>query len=127
LRSDLAAGTLARAAFEGVVCGLLDALDALGAAGVDASGRLLLVGGGARSLAYRRIVADLAQRSATVPHADELVATGACVQAAAVLQRRTPEEIARAWRLGAGEAIKPDPGVDAATVRAAYARARDAL
>ena len=127
LRSDLAAGTLARAAFEGVVCGLLDALDALGAAGVDASGRLLLVGGGARSLAYRRIVADLAQRSATVPHGDELVATGACVQAAAVLQRRTPEEIARAWRLGAGEAIKPDPGVDAATVRAAYARARDAV
>jgi xylulokinase len=127
LRSDLAAGTLARAAFEGVVCGLLDALDALGAAGVDATGRLLLVGGGARSPAYRRIVADLAQRSATVPHGDEGVATGACVQAASVLQQRAPEEIARAWRLGAGDVTKPDPSVDAATVRAAYARACDAL
>ena len=78
---------IARAAFEGVVCGLLEALDALGAAGVDATGQLLLVGGGARSLAYRRIVADLARRRATVPRGDELVATGACVQAAAVLAR----------------------------------------
>jgi xylulokinase len=127
LRSDLSAGTLARAAFEGVVCSLLDALDAVSAAGVDATGRLLLVGGGARSLAYRRIVADLAQRSTTVPHGEELVATGACVQAAAVLHRRAPDEIARAWRLGTGEVILPDHGVDAATVRAAYARARDAL
>ena len=126
LRSDLAAGTLARAAFEGVVCGLLEALDALGAAGIDASGRLILAGGGARSPAYRRVVADLAQRSVTVPEGDELVATGACVQAAAVLHRRSPEEIARAWRLGAGAVIEPDGHVDAAAIRTAYARARDA-
>jgi xylulokinase len=127
LRSDLAAAMLARAAFEGVVCGLLEALDALGAAGVDASGRLLLAGGGARSPAYRRVVADLAQRSVTVSEGDELVARGACVQAAAVLHRRAPEEIARAWRLGAGTVIEPDGSVDAAAVRAAYARARDAV
>jgi xylulokinase len=127
LRSDLTAGTLARAAFEGVVCGLLEAWDALGAAGVDATGRLLLVGGGAKSPAYRRIVADLAQRSMTVPHGEELVATGACVQAAAVLHQRAPDEIARAWRLGSGEIIEPDRSVDATAVRAAFARARDAL
>ncbi len=127
LRSDLSAGALARAAFEGVVCGLLEAFDALPAAGVDATGRLLLVGGGARSPAYRRILADLAQRPVTVPHGDELVATGACVQAAAALQGRAPEAIARAWRLGEGDVVEPDPGVDAAAVRSAYARARDAL
>ena len=127
LRSDLSAGALARAAFEGVICGLLEALDALPAAGVDATGRLSLVGGGAKSPAYRRILADLAQRPVTVPHGDELVATGACVQAAAMLQRRAPEAIARAWRLGEGAVVEPDPRVDAAAVRAAYARARDAL
>jgi xylulokinase len=123
LRSDVGAAQVARAAFEGVVCGLLEALDAFGAAGVDAGGRLLLVGGGARSLAYRRILADLAQRPVTVPHGDELVATGACVQAAAVLHQRAPEDIARAWGLGDGEIVEPDPRVDAGAVRAAYRQA----
>jgi xylulokinase len=124
LRSDVQPSTVARAAFEGVVCGLLDALDALGAAGVDTGGRVLLVGGGAKSKAYRRIVADLAQRAVSVPHGDELVATGACVQAAAVLTTRSPHQIAVAWGLGVGETLEPDRRVDAGAVRAAYARAR---
>jgi xylulokinase len=125
LRSDVAPGAIARAAFEGVVCGLLEALDALTAAGVDASGQLWLVGGGARSLAYRRIVADLAQRPAMVPRSDELVAAGACVQAAAVLHRRAPGEIASAWRLREGDEVLPDPTVAATEIRTHYARARE--
>jgi|CZKU01.1.fsa_nt_gi xylulokinase len=135
LRSDTSAGQIARATFEGVVCGLLEALEALGAAGVDTSGRLVLVGGGARSRAYRRIVADLAGRAVTVPLDGELVAKGACLQAAAVLHGRTPDDVARAWclarREGEGEResdlIEPDPRVDAASVRAAHRRARDAM
>ena len=123
LRSDADAGQLARAAVEGVVCGLLGALDAFAAAGVDTSGRLLLVGGGAKSAAYRRVLADLAGRPVVVPRGDELVATGACVQAAAVLHRRPPEDVARAWGLGQGEVVDPDPRVDAAAVRDAYRRA----
>ncbi len=123
LRSDVTSGAIARAAFEGVVCGLLDALDALTAAGADATGRLLLVGGGARSAAYRRVVADLSGRQVAVPHGDELVATGACVQAAAVLHGRAPEDIARAWHLGEGALVDPDPSVDATAIRAAYTRA----
>jgi xylulokinase len=127
LRSDVTAAQIARAAFEGVVCGLLDALDAIDAAGVATKGRLVLVGGGARSRAYRRVVADLAGRAVTVPRDDELVAKGACVQAAAVLLRRPPAEVARAWRReGDVETIEPDLRVDAAGVRAAYRRARDA-
>ena len=61
LRSDATREQLARAAFEGVVCSLLDGVDALAAAGVDACPtlRLQLVGGGARSAAYRQILADL--------------------------------------------------------------------
>ncbi len=124
LRSGVTAGAIARAAVEGVVCGLLDALDALDAAGADITSRLLLVGGGARSAAYRRVVADLVGRQVTVPRGEELVATGACVQAAAVLHQRPPEDVARAWGLGEGAVVDPDPRVDGAAVRAAYARAR---
>jgi xylulokinase len=123
LRSDMTAGRIARAAFEGVACGLLDAHDALVAAGIDTGRRMLLVGGGAKSPAYRRIVADLARRPLTIPHDEELVATGACVQAAAVLHVRPPEGVARAWGLGAGDVVEPDPGVDAAGIRAVYRRA----
>jgi len=115
---------IARAAHEGVVCGLLDGLDALSAAGVDTgAGRLLLVGGGSRSDAYRRIVADLSRRPVVVPAGDEHVATGACVQAAAVLHSSDPAEIAAAWAGGQGITIEPTP-IDAAAIRERYAAAR---
>src|SRR5204862_482429 len=81
------------------VCGLLDGVDALGAAGVDTSGRLFLIGGGSRSPAYQRVVADLAQRPVIVTDEPEVVAGGAAVQAAAVLTGATPEEVAAAWDL----------------------------
>ena len=66
------------------MCGLLDGLDALRDAGVRTDGRLLLIGGGARSAAFRQVVADLSQRAVTVPVADEHVAVGAALQAAVV-------------------------------------------
>jgi xylulokinase len=124
LRSNTEPAHVARAAFEGVVCGLLEALDALAQARVDTSGRLLLVGGGSRSAAFRRIVADLAQREVSVPLAEEVVATGACVQAAAVLHQRPFDQIADAWKLGQNDHVDPNPRVDARGVRAAYARVR---
>src|SRR4029077_11808345 len=62
LRTGTTREQLARAAFEGVVCGLLDGLDALTRAGVSADGDIVLVGGGARSAAYQRVVADLSGR-----------------------------------------------------------------
>ena len=70
-------------------------------------GRLLLVGGGARSAAYRRTLADLAGRPVLVPDAAEHVATGACVQAAAALLDVSPQEVAAAWGLGAGAIVEP--------------------
>jgi xylulokinase len=126
IRSDVSREQLARAAFEGVVCGLLHGFDALRAAGVAADGRVFLVGGGAKSAAYQRVVVDLLQRPAIVVDTAEPVALGACVQAAAVLHRSTPEEVAAAWGLGAGRVVDPDPAVDAPVVeeiRAAYASA----
>ena len=126
LRSDVTREQLARAAVEGVVCGLLDGLDALTSAGVDTSGRVHLVGGGARSRAYRRVLADLLQREVVVPDADaEHVAVGAAVQAACVLTNAEPAEVTAAWGLGRGDTVDPDPTVDRDAIRAAYAAARD--
>ncbi len=124
LRSDVTREQLARAAVEGVVCGLLDGFDALGAAGVRTEGRLVLVGGGARSPAYQRVLADLAGRPVLVPAAAEHVATGACVQAAAVLHNQTPDEVAHGWELGAGRVIEPAASGAGEAVRAAYASVR---
>ena len=126
LRSDVSREHLARAAVEGVVCGLLDGLDAL-ARHAPADRRLILIGGGARSGAYRQILADLSGRPVDVPAAAEPVATGACVQAAAVATGTAPADLSDRWRLGAGGRVEPGPGSDAAAdVRGAYAMLRDA-
>jgi xylulokinase len=126
LRSDVGPEQLARAAVEGVVCGLLDGLDAL-AAFAPTGGQLIVVGGGARSHAYRQVLADLSGREVLVPHVGEQVATGACVQAAAVVTQIEPADVADAWKLGAGNLVEPGPDVAAAAdVRAAYAALRDA-
>ena len=125
IRTDVTRPALARAAVEGVVCGLLEGLDALRAAGVGADGRLVLVGGGSRSPAYRQVLADLAGRAVTVPAGDEHVARGACVQAAAVATGSDPTEVARRWRPDAAHEVVPEVGGEqAAAIRAAYAAAR---
>ncbi len=72
---------LARAAVEGMLCGLADGLDALRAQGV-AVRRVLLIGGGARSEAVQRIAPAIFGLPVTVPEPDEYVATGAARQAA---------------------------------------------
>jgi xylulokinase len=128
VQSHVTRADFARAAYEGVVFGLLDGLDALRrATGVTrgGTGRTVLVGGGARSPAYRRIVADLSGLAITIPEGEEHVAIGACVQAAAVLHERAPEDIAQAWGLGAGTLVEPDALVDRAALRARYAAVRD--
>ena len=84
------------------------------------------MGGGARSTAVRTIVASLTGRHVIVPVADELVATGACVQAASVLHGCPPEQLAAAWSLCGGEVVEPDARVDADEVRGRYAERRDA-
>jgi xylulokinase len=127
LRSDVAREQIARAAVEGVVCGLLDGLDALTRAGVATDGRILLVGGGARAASYQQVLADLSGRPVLVPRATELVAAGACVQAAGVLHAVPLPEVAAHWGLGAANVVEPRADVDADGIRARYAAARDAV
>ncbi len=125
-RSDVTREQLARASFEGVTCGLLDGFDALGAAGASLDGELLLIGGGARSPAYRQAFADLSGRSITVPDVEEAVATGAAVQAAAVVEGSTIASVIDRWNLNsAATIVHPSTEADAASVRAGYATARD--
>jgi xylulokinase len=124
LRSDTAPAQLARAAFEGVVCHVLEALDALARAGVPTDrGRLFLVGGGARSRVYPQLLADLAQRPVEVTLDAEHAARGACVQAAAALAGRDVGEVASSWAPPT-TVVEPNLDLDAAAVRAAYAALR---
>ena len=108
------------------MCGLLDGLEAL-AAFAPCGGQLIVVGGGARSAAYRQVLADLTGRPVVVPAVEEQVAAGACVQAAAVLTGAGAADIADAWDLRAGAVVEPGPGAAAAeTIRSAYGELRDA-
>ncbi|GAA4925336.1 xylulokinase [Actinoplanes utahensis] len=72
---------LARAAVEGMLCALADGLDALVGTGAVAD-RIVLVGGGARSEAVRRIAPALFGKPVVVPPPGEYVADGAARQAA---------------------------------------------
>lgn len=146
--------SLARAAVEGVVCSMLDAVDHLRAVagrrqdrsqapaeadgqggdplgdgrggasptpgGSERAGRLFLVGGGARSIAYRQILADLAGTEVIVPRGEESVATGACVQAAAVARGCSVDHVMGAWGLDRGSVAAPREIAQRAEVRARY-------
>ena len=110
---------LARAAVEGLLCGLADGLDAIKAAGVPVS-RVLLIGGGARSEAVRRIAPTVFGVAVDVPPAGEYVADGAARQAAWVL---SGSESPPAWELGQTKRYEAD--IDP-LIRERYAAVRDA-
>lgn len=126
LRTSTGRADLARAAHLGVLCGLFEGVDALERSGVDLDGRRLLVGGGARSTAFRQFAADLWEAPLVVPDADEAVAAGACVQAASGLTGSPPLDTAQQWALGEGVGVAPSGAVDAAATRTAYAEAATA-
>ena len=75
---------LARAAVEGMLCGLANGLDALRGQGIRVQ-RVLLVGGGARSRAVQAIAPSLLEAEVVLPVPSEYVADGAARQAAWVL------------------------------------------
>lgn len=77
-------GHVARAAVEGLLCGLADGVEAIEATGVTVE-RVLLIGGGARSEAVQQIAPSVLGRPVVVPPPGEYVADGAARQAAWVL------------------------------------------
>ncbi len=123
MRSDVTREQIARAAFEGVVCGLLDGLDALGRAGAPTDGRLIVTGGGAKSSAYRQLLADLSGRPVHTADIAESAAAGAAIQAAAVLQGRRVIDVAAAWAPPLSVVAEPRSGQAADELRERYRRA----
>ncbi|WP_320067618.1 xylulokinase [Micromonospora sp. RTGN7] len=109
---------LARAAVEGMLCALADGLDALVAQGARVD-RVILIGGGARSAAVRRIAPQVFGRPVVVPPPGEYVADGAARQAAwLALGGATPPEWSPAGAEEFAAAAVP-------AVRERYAAARD--
>jgi xylulokinase len=93
---------LARAAVEGMLCGLADGLDAVRSLGVAAR-RILLIGGAAQNAAVSTIAAQVFDVPVIVPDPGEYVALGAAVQAAWTLTGERP-----AWPIAT--VAEPAPG-----------------
>jgi xylulokinase len=119
LRTDTTREELARAAVEGVVCGLLDGRDALTRSQVAFGGRFILTGGAARSRSYRQVLADMTGEEILTCSEPETAAAGACVQAAAALFGVEAAEISRRWAFPLESAASPSGGRDG-TIRARY-------
>ncbi|GAA0962113.1 xylulokinase [Virgisporangium aurantiacum] len=116
-RANATPANLARAAVEGMLGGLADALDALTAQGMPVN-RVLLIGGAAPSEPVRAVAPALFGAPVSVPDPAEYVALGAARQAAWALRggAEPPE-----WPVGAVEIA----GESTPSVRAAYARVPD--
>jgi xylulokinase len=109
---------LARAAVEGMICGLADAVDAVRALGTPVE-RIILVGGAARSRAVREIASAVLGLPVTVPEPGEYVARGAARQAAWVLSGGAEPPV---WPLSGVVETLVDP---TPSVRSRYAEVRD--
>jgi xylulokinase len=114
---------LARAAVEGMLCGLADGLDALRSNGIMIR-RVVLIGGGARSEAVRRIAPSIFGVPVAVPEPGEYVADGAARQAAWALAGgpEPPRWLGSGLELYDAEVYDADPRPD---VRERYAAVRD--
>ncbi|AXI85492.1 xylulokinase [Streptomyces griseoincarnatus] len=107
LRHDTTGGQLLQAAYDGAVYSLLAALDLVLDEDADPSTPLLLIGGGARGIAWQQTVRRLSGRPVQVPEAKELVALGAAAQAAGLLTGEDPAAVARRWGTAEGPVLDP--------------------
>jgi xylulokinase len=96
------------AAYEGVVAALLEALAQIGTVtgALSSHAPIILIGGGARGPVWRETVSRLSGRALEIPDAQELVALGGAVQAAAVLAGEDPCDVAARWNVRAGTVIE---------------------
>lgn len=81
-----------RSVMEATIFGLKFGLDKLNALGVESS-EVVLTGGGANSLEWRQIVADVFQLPVTIPEQQEGASFGAALQALWVLQSQDQPEL----------------------------------
>ncbi|MDR0433287.1 MAG: xylulose kinase [Bifidobacteriaceae bacterium] len=107
---------LARAALEGLACLLADGLDAIVRLGLKVE-RLVLIGGGAQSEAFRQIAPTVFAMPVVVPPPGEYVADGAARQAASLVLGELPH-----WERAGTAVYEADP---CPLVRVQYAEVRD--
>jgi xylulokinase len=119
LTSTTSREQLARAAVEGLLCSLADAVDHLAAATGTPVRRVVLVGGGARNEAVRVIAPAVLGVPVHVPAESEYVARGAARQAAWAL---SGEPAAPPWPLPDVREYEAEPTPE---VRGRYAALRD--
>ncbi|HLR93224.1 MAG TPA: xylulokinase [Jiangellaceae bacterium] len=122
-RASLTPEAVARAAVEGMLCGLAAGITALEAAGVEVR-RVVLVGGAARSQAVQHVAASLFGVPVLVPPPGEYVARGAAAQAAwALAGEANPPR----WELTSEVMVEPDSAAVEAyrDVRSRYEERRE--
>jgi xylulokinase len=102
---NLNSANIARAAVEGLLASMAYCIDKITQQGVDVE-RIILVGGGARSEAVRRIAPAVFNRAVQVPTPPEYVALGAARQAAWVL---LGQESPPSWSVGVSAIYEADP------------------
>lgn len=119
LRLDtMTSAHVARAAVEGLLCSLADAIDALVALGLPVS-RVLLIGGGARMPAVQRLAPTVFGCPVVVPSPSEYVADGAARQAAWALSGADAPPL---WSELASTSVEAEP---TPWVRERYAAVRE--
>ena len=106
---------LARAAIEGMLCGLADGLDAVRSVGVRER-RILLIGGAAQNPAVAQVAAQVFDAPVEVPSPGEYVADGGAVQAAWALTGTRPS-----WTMETAATLPVDTRP---VIREQYAAAR---
>ncbi len=97
---------IARACVEGLLCALADAVLAVERVAGQEARRILLIGGGARSEAVKRLAPTIFGRPVTVPPPGEYVALGAARQAAWAL---SGAEEPPSWQMGSVEEYEAGP------------------
>lgn len=111
-RSNMTPAHVARSAFEGMLCGLADAVDALITQGIEPQ-RIVIIGGAAANPMVPIVASSLFSVPIAVPDSAEYVAEGAARQAAWILNGSLPRWSARSG----ARTFEPNP---IAGIRAAY-------
>ncbi len=120
LSNETSREELAAAAFEGVLFGLVRGHEQIRAAGAGADGAVLVMGGGAKSPAYRQLLADILGVEVVIRDAPEATSRGAAIQAAAVLAGASVASVRDAWTPPVVERDAPRGGSWGEAARARY-------
>lgn len=87
---------LARAAFEGVIFGIVSALEKFHEFNIPIK-KLIVTGGGANSPAYLQLLSDVMEMPVYVANVKDAAATGIAIQAAALIKNQPVRDLVKEW------------------------------